>query len=202
MWTRSLGPSILVCAAALGCGNRTDVGASPAGTSGDDGAPSDATATEADTTSDATAIDAGTMPDATSTGACGDDAGVRTSDAACPTIRVADYDQSCTADSDCVEVGEGNACDLGCGFSCGGHAINRCALARYEADVAAARRRADLDAAFTVDPSSGYPNCNCPEDSFVCCRAGQCVDDRCCHNACPDAGDVGLGSRARVWGGG
>ena len=90
-------------------------------------------------------------------------------------IRASDYNQSCTTDSDCVEVGEGNTCDEVCGISCGGQAINRCALPRYETDLAAT--------GFV-----GNPACNCPADFGACCRGGRCVDDVCCLNPCPDAG--------------
>jgi hypothetical protein len=90
-------------------------------------------------------------------------------------IRASDYDQSCAMDSDCVEVTEGNSCVVG-GCGCGGVAINRCALPRYQADLEA----------------SGVQfveTCNCPADFGACCRGGRCVDNFCCLNACPDAGD-------------
>lgn len=132
----------------------------------------------ADVRIDATRGDAGLDADVGETAsseACSGDVGVRSFDAACPIIRASDYDQSCATDSDCVEVGEGNTCVEGCGLSCGGRAINRCALERYLLDLAVA--------GFNPDP-----RCNCPADFGACCRAGRCVDDFCCMNPCPDAG--------------
>jgi hypothetical protein len=54
----------------------------------------------------------------------------------CDDIKASKYDQSCTADTDCVAVYEGNSCAL-CALTCpGGAAISTGALARYTSDIA------------------------------------------------------------------
>jgi hypothetical protein len=45
-------------------------------------------------------------------------------------IQASSYDQSCTTDSDCIAVGEGNAC-YPCAIACTSAAINRSAESQY-----------------------------------------------------------------------
>jgi hypothetical protein len=90
----------------------------------------------------------------------------------CVNVDLSTYDRSCNKDSDCVEITSGMMCPGGC--SCGGSAINVDGLCRYDQTVA------------PLASSGGV--CNCPADFGACCRAGRCVDDFCCLNACPDAG--------------
>jgi hypothetical protein len=54
----------------------------------------------------------------------------------CGTIDPADYDQSCTADSDCVAEPAGDFCVRGRCTNCQGGAVNIKDQARYEADLA------------------------------------------------------------------
>lgn len=57
-------------------------------------------------------------------------------DASIKLIQASDYDQSCTVDSDCRYIAEGNACTP-CAFDCSfAAAINVSALAQYNSDVA------------------------------------------------------------------
>jgi len=79
-------------------------------------------------------------------------------------IESADYDQTCTTDSDCVRVGEGSVC-YPCIFDCrSGAAINAASYRRYAADVA------------RLVPGIGSAMCNCPVDFAPCCVAGRCAD--------------------------
>jgi hypothetical protein len=55
--------------------------------------------------------------------------------AASPIIRASDYDQSCTKDTDCVEISQGPTCNP-CYFSCSNAAINVRSMAQYNADTA------------------------------------------------------------------
>jgi hypothetical protein len=81
------------------------------------------------------------------------------SDAAChcAVIRASDYDQSCTTDSDCMAVTEGNSCRP-C-FACPNAAINGRDLDRYQSDVAAA--------------TTVVNTCDCFAP-LACCHAGRC----------------------------
>ena len=58
-------------------------------------------------------------------------------DGSLPLIEASNYDQSCTTDSDCIAIAEGDVCTP-CGIGCTNAAINVAAHARYKADVASA----------------------------------------------------------------
>jgi hypothetical protein len=114
-------------------------------------------------------------------------------DAKVQLIQASHYDQSCTVDSDCVEVYVGNACscELGCRATLG--PINKAAQPQYTADVA--------DAPHVV--------CSCPPATPVlvdagpvaCCVGGQCqtAAGQCSGpadagaDAAPDGGPVDAG---------
>ena len=84
-----------------------------------------------------------------------------------PVIRASDYDQSCTVDSGCVFIAEGNLCDP-CDFQFG--VINVGALARYKSDIA-----------------NSIGDAGCPVSDFVNSSAF------CCCNTCQaDSCEVGL----------
>jgi hypothetical protein len=89
-------------------------------------------------------------------------------DAGCTEIRAAKYDQSCTMDSDCVQVGVGNACYV-CTPRCDrSGAINARALGQYMAD-------------FDKTPA-GAVMCSCAVNNWTptCCLSGQChVGNEC-----------------------
>jgi hypothetical protein len=91
-------------------------------------------------------------------------------------IQASNYDQSCTSNSDCIPVGEGNAC-YPCAIACPSAAINASAKGRYLSDVAKTPA-ADL---------AGV-NCGCPDAFSPCCRGGTCHADFQCQSAVP-AGD-------------
>jgi hypothetical protein len=104
-------------------------------------------------------------------------------DGGCAEIQASNYDQSCTVDSDCVEVSVGNpcqACDFICNQSVG--AINVGANAQYTADVA--------------KTAAGVGDCGCPAEVGnrvgPCCRSGQCHADSACSSsdASTDSGDA------------
>jgi hypothetical protein len=133
------------------------------------GAP-DGAATTPEAQSDAPCEDSG--PDA-----CTDDASVKL-------IQASDYDQSCTVDTDCRPVGEGNAC-VQCNFACRlGAAINVSALAQYMSDVAN-----------TPAVALKYGGLICSSacvEAFACCVSGKCqLSTRSqCPGAATDAGDA------------
>jgi hypothetical protein len=85
------------------------------------------------------------------------------------TISAADYDQTCTSDSDCIGVGEGNACDP-CAIACPSAAININAKARYLADVAKIPAPAD----------GRIVSCGCPASFALCCLGSKCHADMMC----------------------
>jgi hypothetical protein len=91
-------------------------------------------------------------------------------DANTQTIQASNYDQSCSADSDCVAVGEGNAC-FECALVCANAAINVAAHAQYLADVAKT---------FAGSKIGGGCAVNCPANFGGCCRAGTCHADFQC----------------------
>lgn len=83
-------------------------------------------------------------------------------------IRASDYDQSCNTDSDCVPVGEGNAC-YPCVIACTTAAIRVTAKAQYSKDVAE-----------TTGAHAGASRCHCPSETGPCCVAGKCHADNEC----------------------
>jgi hypothetical protein len=93
-------------------------------------------------------------------------------------IQASNYDQSCSVDTDCVAVAEGNFCVPGAN-NCLTAAVNKSAKSQYLSDVA------NTNAAFCTAPVS------CP--SLVTCGTSTgpwCVNGTCEMNACPpnDAG--------------
>jgi hypothetical protein len=78
-------------------------------------------------------------------------------------LRASDYDRSCTKDTDCIAVGEGNACTAQCRVACPSAAINGGALAAYQADYDR-----------TLLGSCPNFTCFCPERGFPRCAHGTC----------------------------
>ncbi len=78
----------------------------------------------------------------------------------CGTIRAADYDQSCSVDSDCVGVHEGDLCDANQCTNCTNAAIRSSAEAKYQADFAAKVATSVV--------------CPCPSGPPVTCAKGVC----------------------------
>jgi hypothetical protein len=81
-------------------------------------------------------------------------------------IQAANYDQACSKDSDCVAVGEGNACLAG-ELDCFRAAINSGAYAQYKADVAKTNAAVCSAGSF------------CPNVGPLCCRNGMCQLSPC-----------------------
>jgi hypothetical protein len=75
-------------------------------------------------------------------------------------IGTAGYDLSCNVDTDCVEVGFGNACTQ-CEIACPNAVVSKVAQAQYQADVAKSAARSDA-------------GCFCPAAPSVCCKSGSC----------------------------
>jgi hypothetical protein len=97
------------------------------------------------------------------------------------TVRASDYDQSCSADTDCVAISANDSCRL-CGLGCTNDAIRVSALARYQSDIAQ-----------TTAVLSGR-RLACAGDCVVnpppCCIGGKCQVGLQCLRAAsmPDAG--------------
>jgi hypothetical protein len=105
------------------------------------------------------------LPDAAT--ACIDDASVKL-------IQASDYDQSCTVDTDCQQISEGNAC-VPCAFGCPlGGAINVSALPKYMSDIAN-----------TPAVGSECPVIPCIATVFPCCIGGNCQVGSQCANPVP-----------------
>lgn len=85
-------------------------------------------------------------------------------DAGACMISASNYDQSCTADTDCEGVTSRDYCVAGC--LCGGSAINAGALAQFNADVS----KTPLGSG-----ALGGAACPCAPTPGPCCRAGQCT---------------------------
>jgi hypothetical protein len=106
-------------------------------------------------------------------------------DASVVLIKASNYDQSCTVDTDCRVIAEGNACTP-CAFDCtfGGGAVNASALMKYKADIANTPATASQ---FDGQVCGG----GCPAAFGACCVAGKCQTSTT--NQCPvpaDAGDA------------
>jgi hypothetical protein len=78
----------------------------------------------------------------------------------CGTIRASDYNQSCSSDSDCVGITEGDFCDAIC-VDCVNAAINVAAESQYEADLE------------SKNAGAGEV-CPCASGPPVTCKAGTC----------------------------
>ena len=91
--------------------------------------------------------------------------GVCGPDASSQVITASSYGQSCTVDSDCVGVSEGDSCKP-CDFTCTNAAINAGALAKYMSDTES------LPAVLAVAHMACPSSCGGPEG--VCCSAGKC----------------------------
>lgn len=96
-------------------------------------------------------------------------------DATVQLVQASDYRQSCTADSDCVEVYVGNACT--CALTCRAEpaAINMGALPQYTADVA------KLPRVFCGCPPPPPP---CADETYR--GPAQCVGGMCQFTPCPN----------------
>jgi hypothetical protein len=95
-------------------------------------------------------------------------------------VVASNYDQTCTTDTDCVPIAEGNACSMV--GPCLTGLINKSSLARYQADTAGV-------------PCYGLSNCI--EALPQCCMGGSCQMGSVCaltsptdDSACVDAGGV------------
>jgi len=91
-------------------------------------------------------------------------------------IQASNYDQTCSVDTDCVAIAEGNAC-FRCVVACGtGGAINRSALSNYQSDISK-----------TIGAKE-TGGCFCPDAFFPSCRGGICCADPQCTGPVADAG--------------
>ncbi|MGO9839032.1 MAG: hypothetical protein ACLP1X_33025 [Polyangiaceae bacterium] len=98
------------------------------------------------------------------------------------TVQASSYDQSCTVDTDCVGVSEGDSCNP-CDFSCVNAAINAGALTQYTSDTAS------FPAVLAVAKGACASSCGGPETA--CCVGGTCHWGYfTCPDASADAGDA------------
>jgi hypothetical protein len=82
----------------------------------------------------------------------------------CIVINASTYDQSCSVDTDCMQVSEVSSCPIASDrcYNCPLAAINTSGMARYHE-------------AFSADFGvGGPPACSCPAIGYPCCRAGMC----------------------------
>jgi|HubBroStandDraft_1064217.scaffolds.fasta_scaffold16565_2 hypothetical protein len=92
-------------------------------------------------------------------------------------ILALNYDQSCTTDTDCVPISEGNACTIV--GPCPSAVISKGAYAKYQSDIA---------------NTPCYGLAGCPTYGDPCCRHGVCQMGSACSSpadtlpACADAG--------------
>jgi hypothetical protein len=111
------------------------------------------------------------------------DAGNSCTDASATTVRASSYDQSCTVDTDCVGVSQGDSCNP-CDFSCVNASINSGALTQYTSDTA------NFPAVLAVAKGACASSCGGPETA--CCIGGTCHWGYfMCPAANTDAGDAG-----------
>jgi hypothetical protein len=97
------------------------------------------------------------------------DAGQPCTDANIQMIQASDYDQTCANDSDCIAVGEGNAC-YPCVVQCPTAAISASAKKQYDAAIAKT----------TGAKQAGTTTCHCPAGFTPCCIGGKCHADSQC----------------------
>lgn len=167
----------VVVAFQLACGSRSAVDDSLGG-----GAADGSQASDAGKGFDASlANDVGAAPDGHAEATTDVGADAETDSASCM-ILASHYDQSCSEDSDCVEVSAGDYCSSSC--LCGGSAIRVSAEPAFSADVA----KTPLGSG--AIPGGGCP---CAAKFGPCCRQGTCSGD--CNwpstdtlPACADAG--------------
>jgi hypothetical protein len=95
-----------------------------------------------------------------------------------PPMRASDYDQSCTAPSDCSVVTEGDVCDCP---GCGNAAVRSSELMRYQSDYAARTQQCPSGTRIPC------PALACIE-SLATCVAGKCG---VCHAVGCNASDAG-----------
>jgi hypothetical protein len=103
-------------------------------------------------------------------------------DASPQVIMASSYDQSCTVDTDCVGVSEGNSCKP-CDFSCSNATINAGALAKYTSDTA------HFPAVVAFDHGVCPSSCGGPVG--LCCLGGKCHRGSPCPFEVLMGGDAG-----------
>jgi hypothetical protein len=193
--------AIALLAAALGCSTSSGAGG------GADASPAVSDDPEADAGDDASGgaacaaaggqCEVGAVCEGVALAACGPVGSVCCLHVICPAdakvqlIQETDYDQSCTVDSDCVEVFVGNACscELGCRAAIG--PINKTAEAQYTADVANAPHVV-CSCVPVAPPRAGA-------EPVACCLGGQCqtMTGQCPTDvSAPDAGLTDAGAEA------
>ncbi|HSY23743.1 MAG TPA: hypothetical protein VK841_16560 [Polyangiaceae bacterium] len=116
----------------------------------------------------ATAACGGIASGGSDAGTAGSKTGASGDSAACATVVVSDYDQSCAVDTDCVAVGEVPECPASACDFCPLEAINESAMPRYATAFASA---------FASKPPGQV--CGCPCAGVAVCRGGQCEGSFC-----------------------
>ena len=92
-------------------------------------------------------------------------------------VVAADYDQSCTTDSECTLVAELKVNGSSCSESCPSGALNRRALEKFRADFAERQKECT---------SLGQPSCSVG-GILSLCRASKCAAVDCTKESCPGA---------------
>jgi hypothetical protein len=134
----------------------------------------------ADASSGTDGVTAGTVDASADVSALGSRDAAFAYDGPC-VISASAFDQSCTVDTDCVEVTSTNYCAVNC--QCGGSAINVDAMAEFYALVGATPLGSG---------ALGPTGCPCPSIFGPCCRnatcTGTCFSPSDTLAACADAG--------------
>lgn len=146
------------------CSIRTEVNGVPGSTSDEAGADAGSAPSvpgaEASATRDA-APASSARPDASSVAP--EDGGSAVDATSC-LVQASDYDQTCTVDTDCVNVGEVLMCPADeCSF-CRMETISTRAAAQYTTAFSRATAAIPADA----------PTCGCPDEGRPCCLARRC----------------------------
>jgi hypothetical protein len=173
-WGAALLAAVVGCSSTSSGVGSTDGAAEDAGVSDDaqGGAASDDASGAAACAAAGGQCEVGAVCEEVALGACGPVGSVCclhvicAADAKVQLIQASDYDQSCTVDSDCVEVYVGNACscELGCRTTIG--PINKAAEPQYTADVASAPS--------VVCSCAPTPPVRVGSEPVACCVEGQC----------------------------
>jgi hypothetical protein len=151
---RTLALAVLLSSAVLACGSHTDLvdahATSDGGGRGADGQALDASDSAAH---EAAALDAPVADD--EDGSAGDTSCL---------VKASSYDQSCTLDTDCMEVGQVLVCPVNECANCLTGTININAAGQYTTAFSSV----------TAALPRNAPTCPCPNEGRPCCRAGMC----------------------------
>ena len=141
----------------------------------------------------ATELPSGENKSAPTVNTGGNDSVGAASGGTCKSVAAADYDSSCTTDSDCVAVPPGgdfcHPCELQTGSRyCDLAAVSSAVATQYRTDLKAAITQAQSATAGTPDGACASRPESCPIQWPAACVQGKCAVDYGFTHACDDAG--------------